>query len=311
MNVQPKSLYNATIRLAGFQPQIKISTKAGPSMIQITVVVAALNAKITLPRCLGSIWQQSFGNFELIVIDGSSADGTLDYLKSVTEKIDILISEPDTGVYNAWNKAIRLAKGEWICFVGADDEFASPLVLEKVASVLKTKVRGEKYVYGSINVVNRRGAILDKLGEPWEKVRENFKSIHCVPHTGSFHHRSLFEDGGFDESFKIAADYEFLLRYLKNGEALFIDDLITVNMRVGGMSSRPENSFINLFENRRALQKHGLAGFFPSKIWIGRFLRVCLRVFLARVLDKTKQAKLLDLGRKLLGKPPYWEKLDE
>lgn len=277
----------------------------------ISVIVAVYNGIGTLPQCLEKIWAQRFHDWELVVVNGASTDGTTEYLRSISEKIDVLISEPDTGVYNAWNKAIKLAKGEWICFVGADDELASPFVLERVASVLKNKVRYEKYVYGSINVVNRCGAILEQLGDPWEKVRETFKSIHCVPHTGSFHHRSLFDNGGFDESFRIAADYEFLLRYLKNGEALFIDDLITVNMRVGGMSSRPENSFINLFENRRALQKHGLAGFLPSKIWIGRFLRVCLRVFLARVLNKAKQAKLLDLGRKLLGKPPYWEKLDE
>jgi len=265
----------------------------------------------TLPLCFEKLWAQRFRDWELIVVNGASNDGTTEYLNGISEKIDVLISEPDTGVYNAWNKAIKVASGEWICFVGADDEFASPLVLEQVASVLKNKVRDEKYVYGSINVVNQRGAILERLGSPWNEVRDTFKSIHCVPHTGSFHHRSMFESGGFDESFKIAADYEFLLRYLKTGEAFYIENLVTLHMRVGGMSSRPENSFINLFENRRALQKHGLAGFFPSKIWIGRFLRVCLRVFLARVLNKTKQAKLLDLGRKLLGKPPYWEKLDE
>lgn len=276
-----------------------------------SIIIAAFNARNTIESCLNSVWLQKQKDYELIVIDGNSSDGTQEYLESVAAKIDYLVSEPDTGVYNAWNKAIKVASGEWICFVGADDEFASPLVLEQVASVLKSKVRDEKYVYGSINVVNQRGAILEQLGSPWQEVRDTFKSIHCVPHTGSFHHRSMFESGGFDESFKIAADYEFLLRYLKTGEAFFIEDLITLNMRVGGMSSRPENSFINLFENRRALQKHGLAGFFPSKIWIGRFLRVCLRVFLARVLNKEKQAKLLDLGRKLLGKPPYWEKLDE
>lgn len=276
-----------------------------------SIIIAAFNARNTIESCLNSVWMQKQKDYELIVIDGNSSDGTREYLESVAAKIDYLVSEPDDGVYNAWNKAIKVAAGEWICFVGADDEFASPLVLEQVASVLKNKVHGEKYVYGSINVVNQRGAILEQLGSPWQEVRDTFKSIHCVPHTGSFHHRSMFESGGFDESFKIAADYEFLLRYLKAGEAFFIEDLITLNMRVGGMSSRPENSFINLFENRRALQKHGLAGFFPSKIWIGRFLRVCLRVLLAKVLNKTKQAKLLDLGRKLLGKPPYWEKLDE
>lgn len=131
----------------------------------ITVIIAVYNGMGTLPQCLEKIWAQRFHDWELIVVDGASTDGTTEYLKSISEKVDVLISEPDTGVYNAWNKAIKVAAGEWICFVGADDEFASPLVLEQVASVLKNKVHGEKYVYGSINVVNQRGAIpLGKIG---------------------------------------------------------------------------------------------------------------------------------------------------
>lgn len=276
-----------------------------------SIIIAVFNGMQTLPDCLNSVWQQSCKDFELIVIDGGSRDGSVDFINQNRQKIDFSISEPDSGVYNAWNKALKRATGEWVCFLGCDDEFKSAEVLGKAAERIAAGVTDEKYVYGSIEVVNSSGKTLEKLGSPWPEVREKFLQIHCVPHTGSFHHKSLFEQEKFDESFKIAADYEFLLRHLKSSPALFLEDLTTVRMRVGGLSSKPENSLINLRENRRAQIKNGVARFLPAPVWFAMFSRVIIRIILIRILGTRLASSILDFGRKLAGKPPYWRNLGD
>lgn len=276
-----------------------------------SIIIAVFNGIKTLPDCLNSVWQQSCSDYELIVIDGDSRDGTVAFVEQNRARVDYFISEPDTGVYNAWNKALKQVHGEWVCFLGSDDEFKSPDVLAKAKNEITARVKDEKYVYGAIEIINRAGMTLEKLGQPWSAVKDRFLQIHCVPHPGSFHHRSLFAGAGFDESFRIAADYELLLRYLKNGTALFLDDLVSVRMRVGGLSSRPENSLINLRENRRAQVKNGVAGPLPAGIWFVLYVRVWLRMLLSRVLGDKRAALLLDFGRKLMGKPRYWSCLDE
>lgn len=92
---------------------------------KISIIIATYNAENTIKRCIDSIACQKSDEIELLVIDGDSKDKTVDILKSYGNIIDIFKSEPDKGVYDAWNKALRLATGEWIMFLGADDYFLS------------------------------------------------------------------------------------------------------------------------------------------------------------------------------------------
>ena len=93
------------------------------SLPLITIIIAVFNGAKTLQQCIDSVAQQSYPNKELIIIDGGSKDGTLDLLKANSEKIDYWVSETDNGIYNAWNKGLAQANGDWICFLGADDFF--------------------------------------------------------------------------------------------------------------------------------------------------------------------------------------------
>lgn len=274
-------------------------------------IVAVRNGRRTIGRCLESIWRQTDPDRELIVIDAVSQDGTAGFLAEQSGKIDFWVSEPDTGVYQAWNKALARARGEWICFLGADDRLYRDDVLERMRPVLASRRADEVFFYGCLVNVNRRGEIIETLGRPWEEVRDLLPRIHCLPHSGSFHHRSMFDAGGFDERFRIAGDYDLLLRELRSRQARFVPDLTVVAMEVGGMSSDPANSLVNLKENLRAQRKWGTAGAFPGLPLLAAWLRVLVRIALVRTFGIGRVARWLDRGRALLGKEAYWSRLQE
>ena len=203
----------------------------------ISIIVAVFNGKATLQQCIDSVAQQTWPNRELIVIDGGSTDGTVELLNANREKIAYWISEPDRGIFNAWNKGLAHANGEWICFLGADDHLWDARVLERIAAQLDRIPPGIRVAYGQIMMLGAEGQQLYTVGAPWEEAGELFKQYMSIPHPAVMHRKSLFErHGKFDESFHIAGDYEFLLRELKTGVAVFIPDIIVIGMRAGGIS---------------------------------------------------------------------------
>ena len=279
-------------------------TLADPKPL-LTVIVAVFNGAATLQQCIDSVAQQTYPNKELIIIDGGSRDGTVDLLEANREQIRYWISEPDRGIYNAWNKGLARAKGEWICFLGADDYFWDARVLERLAGQLEKLPPDIRVAYGQIMMVNSDGTSLYPVGEPWEKIRGRFRQVMCIPHQGAMHRRSLFEQHGqFDESFRITGDYELLLRELKVTNAFFMPDVITVAMRQGGISSAPANSLLLLREVRRAQRLHGQ--YFPGRFWLMATMRVCIRFLLWSTLGERMARRALDLGRRMMGLPPFW-----
>lgn len=262
----------------------------------ISVIVAVFNGAATLQQCIDSVAQQTYPNKELIIIDGGSKDGTVDLLKANREQISYWVSEPDSGIYNAWNKGLSQAKGEWICFLGADDYFLDAQVLERMAAQLVMIPSDIRVAYGQIMLLNNNGEKLYSIGEPWKKVKERFKQVMCVPHPGLMHRRSLFEQhGNFDESYLIAGDYELLLRELKTKDAFYIPNLISVAMMQGGISSNPANGVLAMLEIRRAQRLHGQR--LPGWIWLTATSRVYVRLLLRRVLGEGLARKALDLYR--------------
>ncbi len=135
----------------------------------ITIIIAVFNGAKTLQQCIDSVAQQTYPNKELIVIDGGSGDGTLDLLKENQEHISYWISEPDQGIYNAWNKGLAQTNGDWICFLGADDYFWDPLVLDKMVRQLALTSPDIRVVYGQVMLLSSDGVSLHTIGEPWGK----------------------------------------------------------------------------------------------------------------------------------------------
>lgn len=271
----------------------------------ISIVVAVYNGAKTLQQCIDSISHQTYPSKELIIIDGGSLDGTVELLRSNQENITYWISEPDRGIYSAWNKGVSQAKGDWICFLGADDYFWDIRVLDQIVSQLATISLKINVAYGQIMLLNKDGESLYPVGEPWETIKDRFKHLMPIPHSAAMHRANLFrKHGNFDEAFCIAGDYEFLLRELKSNDAMFIPDLIITGMRQGGISSDPANTLTTMQEIRLAQRMHGQR--LPDWIWITAIARVYVRLLLCRLLGEGVTRKLLDIYRRMMGLPSYW-----
>jgi glycosyltransferase involved in cell wall biosynthesis len=273
-----------------------------------SIIVPVLNNRATLQRCLDSVLSQRGADFELIVVDGGSTDGSVEILRGYGERIAHWESKPDGGVYPAFNRGVRQAKGEWLYFLGSDDWLWSDDVLQRMASQLSSAYPEYRVVYGQVMYVNQKGETLTPLGEPWAQFRRHFLQGHMVPHQAVFHHRRLFEEHGpFNETFRVAGDYEFLLRELAHRPALFVPDLIVAGYQHGGGSSVPENWMRVLRERQRAYALNRVRP--PRLLWYSFAARTVLRAVLWKVLGARAAGRLLDWGRALLGKPPIWTRL--
>lgn len=230
-------------------------------MPAITVITAVFNGGKVLEKAIQSVLHQTYPNIEYIIIDGGSKDETVSIIQKYQHRLHYWVSEKDTGVYNAWNKGLAKATGEWISFLGADDAFESATIIEESVKDLDLAIRqGIRYVYGKVNLLNgSNNELITVMGEPWEEAKKRIFQYMTVTHCGAFHHKDLFNDyGTFDESFKITGDYEFILREFARGkEALFINKSL-VNMHDGGLSANMKLKLTVARENIRALALNGL-----------------------------------------------------
>lgn len=274
----------------------------------ISVIVAVYNGAKTLQRCIDSVSNQTYPHKELIIIDGGSTDSTVEILRANNDKIAYWKSEPDRGIYHAWNKALDHAHGDWICFLGSDDYFWKPDVLERAREhLVKAASTGIRVVYGQVARVSKDGVVLQIDGESWEKARRKFMEQMAIPHPGLMHHRSLFElRGKFDESFRIAGDYEMLLRELKTAEALFICKLTIVGMQCGGMSEAMGNSLKSFREVTYARRKNGMARI--SLQWVRNYVWAIVITFLLQMIGEKGVWHVIDFYRRLTGRASYWTK---
>jgi glycosyltransferase involved in cell wall biosynthesis len=200
----------------------------------VSIIIATLNAESTLDRCLRSLWSQDHPRREVIVMDGGSDDRTLDVLGENGDRIAHWESEPDRGTYHAWNKGLNVATGQWVCFLGADDYFPSS---DRLSLLVAEAVNQDAdLVLGRGAVVDDQGHQLRVIGEPWDRMR--LLRHQYVLHPAMLHRRSLFDRyGGFDDSYRIAGDYAFLLRLTEDVRATFVDDVV-VCISGGGLSRR-------------------------------------------------------------------------
>lgn len=204
--------------------------------MKISIIIATWNAAKTLNRCLGSIVPQLTNETELIIIDGGSNDNTNEIIDSYGNKVSVHITEPDKGIYDAWNKGVKNAKGDWVMFIGADDVLLPDALNSYLKVIYETSnICDFDYICAHNEFVDMKGKLLKVLGDmpEWSKMRRGMAAAHVA----SLHNRhSLFETiGGYNLDFKICADYELLLRKKDKLKALFIPDHIA-KMTVGGMS---------------------------------------------------------------------------
>jgi glycosyltransferase involved in cell wall biosynthesis len=197
----------------------------------MSVITATYNAAKTLQACIDSVAAEGLAELEHIVIDGGSRDGTVDVIRANEQRIGKWVSEPDRGVYDAWNKGLALARGEWIAFLGADDTYV-PGALAAYRQLATDHPEAE--LLSSQVVYVSDGGTTRVIGGPWSWPR--FQKLMTIAHPGSFHRRALFERlGSFDVNYRIVGDYELLLRARGSLRAVFMPQ-VTVRMSAGGLS---------------------------------------------------------------------------
>ncbi len=272
----------------------------------VSVVSSIYNEAKTVKRLVESLDVQTRKDIELIVMDGGSTDGTVDILDFFSGKITHWESAPDQGIFYAWNKALKMCRGEWILFLGGDDFLLKNDVIERIAPVLQNAYPKYRVVYGDVAQV-AGGRLVEYQGGPWS--RRRFRKIMFFSHQGVFHHKSLFEIHGlFDVEFLIAGDYDFLLRELKNRDALYAKGIVVSGMMKGGRSMSLEYALQVPLEAIKARRRNGI--FNVSAPLSFCYLQCLVWAVSAKMLGRKSANRLADLYRLALGKSPMFVEAD-
>lgn len=226
----------------------------------ITVITVVFNGVSTIEDTIQSVINQTYNNVEYIVIDGGSTDGTQGVIRKYEHAIDYWVSEKDKGIYDAMNKAIALASGDYVGLLNADDLFAANNILQIVAEQFRlSKVDA---IFSCLDIVDKNN--LNKILRKYRITEFNSSLLRIgvmPPHPTFYCKRYCYEQAGmYKTEYKIAADFEMLARMLlrQNISWKFIDQ-VTVIMRAGGMSSSGFMARLRLnWEIIRACKENGL-----------------------------------------------------
>ena len=219
--------------------------------MKFSIIIATMNAEALLERAILSGLTQVYPQYEIIVQDGGSTDGTLDILKRFKGRIN-WVSEPDTGVYDAWNKALARAAGDWAIFLGADDFLLDQEVLAKCAVYLKRLPPEVLFAYGGLVIrKNDSGAYVMELS--LARMYHMFLSDMGLPFPATFVRVSALKEHGFDSGFKIAGDFDFAARLISPYNAVRLPVRVTV-MEWGGLSTNPKHRHTLQEERLRVLR---------------------------------------------------------
>lgn len=204
--------------------------------MKVSIITVCYNSEKTIEDTIKSVVSQNYHNIEYIVVDGGSSDDTLKIIERNRKHIDILISEPDEGIYDAMNKGIKVATGDIVGILNSDDFFSSDESIKYIAKGFSSEVDA---VYGDLKYVKQYkpdllSRVYSSAGFKLWKVRFGF----MVPHPTFYARKHLFEKYGYYKlDYRVAADFELMVRFFLNGIKFRRIDKMLVSMREGGISS--------------------------------------------------------------------------
>ncbi len=230
--------------------------------MKISIITAVFNRRDTIGDALQSLRSQSYRDLEHVVVDGGSSDGTLDVVTAQADDRTVLVSEPDDGIYDALNKGLERATGDVIGLLHSDDMLAGGQVLDAVAAAFSTG--DADAVYGDLDYVYRRDT--SHVLRRWRSgafTPARLRYGWMPPHPALFLRRGVVERlGGYDTSFRIAGDYDAILRYFSSDgfRAAYVPEVL-VKMRAGGESNRSVGRILRKSrEDYRAIRRNGIGG---------------------------------------------------
>ncbi|GAB7141804.1 glycosyltransferase family 2 protein [Mycobacterium riyadhense] len=207
-----------------------------------SIIVPTFNVAGTIRACLDSITSQTWTDYELVVIDGGSTDGSLDLAKSYEPSLDgrlVLHSGPDDGVYDAMNNGVRMANGTWVFFIGADDTLYEPETLARVAGFIGDHTSSD-LVYG--DVIMRSTS--SRYAGVFDVDRLLFEQNIC--HQAIFYRRKLFETiGPYNLRYRMWADWDFNIRCFSNPALVtrYMDIVVANYNDLSGLSTNVDEEF--------------------------------------------------------------------
>ena len=242
-------------------------------MKKVSIITTTYNDSANLRKTIQQVEAQDYENIEYIIVDGASKDNTLQVIAEAKERFGdrlVWISEKDSGIYDAINKGLRLATGDFIglCF----DQFASPDVISKMVSIMEKE--GTDGVHGDLDYVDG-----EKIVRKWRQGQGNIRTGWMPGHPTLYLRKEVYEAYGFYKTdYRISADYEYMIRILKDGKVKlsYIPEVL-IKMFHGGTSTNGLGAYLEgLKEGHRALKENGVKFAFVTDLL--RILRV-LRQF--------------------------------
>lgn len=230
--------------------------------MKLSIITVSFNSAATIADTLRSVREQTHPDIEHIIVDGGSTDGTLAIVQREGAHVTQVVSEPDAGIYDAMNKGFALASGELVGFLNADDMLASPGSMAAVAAT--ATVTNADVVYGDLLYVHKDRP--DRMIRYWRSglfAASRLRYGWMPPHPTLYVRRTLLAESGlFDTRLRIAADYDFILRYLSRpGMQVGYVPKVLVKMRLGGASNRSLGAvFQKSREDLIALKQNNVGG---------------------------------------------------
>lgn len=218
-----------------------------------SIVTVCYNAEAELEDTIQSVIAQTYRHVEYIIVDGASKDGTLAIIERYKERIARVVSEPDKGLYDAMNKGLRLATGDYVCFLNAGDCFHEDSTLQQMADCL-TKAELPDVLYGETALVDkeRHFVRMRRLSAPKTLTWRSFKQGMLVCHQAFFARTALAEP--YDLQYRYSADFDWCIRIMKKAKTLHNTHLTLIDYLEEGMTTK--NRKASLAERFRIMAKH-------------------------------------------------------
>ena len=222
---------------------------------KFSIITVTYNAGKVLEDTIQSVVFQTYRNVEYIIVDGGSKDNTLEIAEKYRDRISKVISEPDKGLYDAMNKGIRQATGDYLCFLNAGDELHENETLQKLVHTLKGKELPD-VIYGETAIVDEEGHFLHmrRLSAPDTLTWKSFKQGMLVCHQAFIARRELAINDLYDLRYRFSADFDWCIRIMKKAKCLHNTRLTLIDYLKEGMTTR--NHKASLKERFRIMAKH-------------------------------------------------------
>lgn len=244
--------------------------------MKISIITVCYNSEKTIEDTIKSVLKQTYKDYEYLIIDGKSTDNTVNIIKKYEDKFEgrlKYISEKDKGIYDAMNKGIKMAKGDIIGLINSDDILAHKDVFKKINDTFTNNNIDATYANLVVKDIN-----MDKAIRTYISKKGNYKFGWYPPHPTLYLRKEVYNKYGmFKLDYKIAADYDFMLRIMKNKVSLYYIPETFVYMRIGGVSTSGLENYLKSFSESYKILKNNKIKF-PLTVNIIRTIRVLKRI---------------------------------